>query len=88
MRKRKKPGTKGSSKKATPLKVKRRQKRKKSAPSTVAEPAKHVDLPLVVAPPMQMVSSLSPLFWTALPIAMMRMWFEPRSSAAKVSEPS
>jgi hypothetical protein len=60
MRKRKKPGTKGSSKKATPLKVKRRQARKKSAPSTVAAPAKHVDLPLVVAPPMQMVSPLSP----------------------------
>ena len=85
MRKRKKPRTKGSSNKDTPLKVKRRQARKKSAPSVVAAPA-DVELPLVVAPPTHAVSPL--VFWPALPIAMMRMWLGPRSSAGKVGEPA
>ena len=84
MRKRKKLG-KASSKKATPHQVKRRQTHKKSASSAVTAQAKHVDLPLVVAPPTQVVSPL--IFWPALPIAMMRMWLGPRSSASKVSEP-
>lgn len=82
----KKPRPKELAKKAVRSPARRRQARKKSAPPTVATTAKHVELPLVVAPPTQVeppTQIASPLiFWPALPIAMLRMWLGPRDTAA------
>ena len=51
-----------------------------------ATATKHVELPVVVAPPTQVeppTRIASPLmFWPALPIALMRMWLGPREAAA------
>jgi len=85
MRKAKNPRPKESAKKAGRSTARRRQAHTKSAPRTAATTAKHIELPVVVAPtqaksPTRMASPL--IFWPALPIAMMRMWLGPRATAA------
>jgi hypothetical protein len=80
MRKVKSSRPRQPAKKAGKSTLRRRQARKKSASPMIATTAKHVEEPVVVAPPRGIASPF--LFWPAFPIAMMRMWFGPRAAAA------
>ena len=90
MRNGKKQPTNGSAKIAAQLTARRRQARKRNAaPKTPKAPkiieflALKTELPVVKAPPSQIVSPLPFLFWPAFPIAMMQMWLGPQNTGIR-----
>jgi hypothetical protein len=94
MRNGKKLQTIVSAKNAARLTARRRQARKRNAAlKTPQEPkivkksvASNTGLPVVKAPPSQIVSPLPFLFWPAFPIAMMRLWLGPRNTGVRTHD--